>query len=91
MNIFVTRLNYNTDESQVRDAFENYGTVDSVKIITDRDTNRSKGYAFVEMPNDDEAKEAINQLNDSNLDERTIVVKESQPREERRPRNYDRY
>ncbi len=85
MNIFVTRLNYNTDENELRNAFENYGTVDSVKIVMDRDTNRSKGFGFVEMPDNDEAKEAINALNDSELDQRTIVVKESEPRGERRP------
>ncbi len=80
MNIFITRLNYNTDENTVRNAFENYGAVDSVKIIKDRDTNRSKGFAFVEMPDDNEAREAIKALNDTELEDRTIVVKESEPR-----------
>lgn len=83
MNIFVTKLNYGTGEDEVRQAFENFGEVDSVKIIMDKDTGRSKGFGFVEMPNDDEAQEAINQLNDSELDQRTIVVKKSEPRESR--------
>ena len=80
MNIFVAKLNYQTDEEQVRQAFENYGPVDSVKIIWDRERNQSKGFGFVEMPNDDEAQNAINELNDSELDGRNIVVKKAEPR-----------
>jgi RNA recognition motif-containing protein len=80
MNIFVAKLNYDTHESDLQDAFEEFGAVDSAKIIMDRDTGRSKGFGFVEMPNDDEAREAIRQLNDQEMDGRTIVVKEAEPR-----------
>ena len=84
MNIFVAKLNYDTQESDLQYAFEEFGTVDSAKIIMDRGTGRSKGFGFVEMPNDDEAREAISNLNDQELDGRTIVVKEAEPRENRR-------
>ena len=75
MNIFVAKLNYATSEDALRQAFEEFGTVDSAKIIMDRDTQRSKGFGFVEMPNDEEAHQAISALNDSDIDGRTIVVK----------------
>lgn len=80
MNIFVAKLNYHTDESTLREAFEAYGNVDSAKIIMDRDTGRSKGFGFVEMNNDSEAQSAIDALNDTTLDDRTIVVKKAEPR-----------
>ncbi len=82
MNIFVAKLDFQTQEAEVRDAFEAFGTVDSVKIIMDKHTNRSKGYGFVEMPNDEEGRSAINSLNDSELSGRTIVVKEARPRDD---------
>lgn len=90
MNIFVAKLDYNTSEDTVRGLFENYGTVNSVKIIMDKFTGRSKGYGFVEMENDDEGRNAISNLNDSQVDGRNIVVKESQPREKRDFRGNDR-
>ena len=80
MNIFVAKLNFDTTESELRNAFEEFGAVDSVKIIMDKMTGRSKGYGFVEMPDDDNANEAINALNDSELDGRDIVVKVAEPR-----------
>ena len=80
MNIFVAKLNYATSEDALRQAFEEFGTVDSAKVIIDRDTQRSKGFGFVEMPNDDEANQAISSLNDTELDGRTIVVKKANPR-----------
>ncbi len=83
MNIFVAKLNYDTQEADLQDAFEEFGQVDSAKIIMDKGTGRSKGFGFVEMPNDDEAREAIRSLNDQDLDGRTIVVKEAEPRENR--------
>ncbi len=83
MNIFVAKLDYNTSEDTVRGLFENYGTVSSVKIIMDKFTGRSKGYGFVEMDDDNEANEAISNLNDSTVDGRNIVVKVAQPRERR--------
>ena len=83
MNIFVAKLNFDTRESSLQDAFEAFGAVDSVKIIMDKFTGRSKGFGFVEMPNDDEAMAAINELNDQEFDGRTIVVKKAEPRENR--------
>jgi RNA recognition motif-containing protein len=80
MNIFVAKLSFDTSEATLLDAFSQFGEVDSVKIIMDREEGRSKGFGFVEMPNDDEAYEAINALNDSELDGREIVVKKSRPK-----------
>ncbi len=80
MNIFITKLNYASKESTVRAAFEAFGTVTTVNIVTDKATGRSKGYGFVEMPNDDEALEAIEGLNDSEIDGRQVVVKKSMPK-----------
>lgn len=82
MNIFVAGLPFQTQEDQLRQTFENYGEVDSVKIVMDRDSGRSKGFGFVEMPNDEEANSAINSLNDSEYGGRTIVVKQAREREE---------
>lgn len=75
MNIFVARLNFKTRSEDLEKAFAQYGQVSSAKIITDRDTGRSKGFGFVEMPNDDEANKAIAALNETEFDGRTIVVK----------------
>ena len=86
MNIFVAKLNFDTREDDLRDLFQEYGEVDSVKIIMDRFTQKSKGYGFVEMPNEEEANNAIDDLNDTEFDGRTIVVKEARPKEERSSR-----
>ncbi len=83
MNIFVAKLNFDTRESDLRQAFEDFGEVSSVKIIMDKFTSRSKGYGFVEMPNDDEGQSAIDDLNNCEFDGRTIVVKKAEPRERR--------
>ena len=83
MNIFVAKLSYDTRDSDLQSAFEQFGQVDSVKIIMDKFTGKSKGFGFVEMPNDDEAQAAINDLNDSQMDGRNIVVKKAEPRERR--------
>ena len=80
MNIFVAKLSYQTVVDDLRASFERYGDVDSAKIIMDRDTGRSKGFGFVEMPNDAEALAAIEDLNNSELDGRQIVVKKANPR-----------
>ncbi len=80
MNIFVAKLNFKTKEEQLTDLFEAFGTVDSVKIIIDHFTGRSKGYGFVEMPDDEEATAAIEQLDNSDLDGNQIVVKKARPR-----------
>ncbi|MEM6378568.1 MAG: RNA-binding protein [Bacteroidota bacterium] len=81
MNIFVAKLSFDTDEHGLRDAFEAFGTVDSAKVIMDKFSGRSRGFGFVEMPDDDEALAAIETLNSSDLDGRTIVVKKAEPRE----------
>ncbi len=80
MNIFVARLNFKTRREDLQKAFENFGQVTSAKIVKDRDTGRSKGFGFVEMPNDDEANKAIAGLNETELDGRTIVVKPANPK-----------
>ena len=87
MNIFVAKMNFDTQESDLRQLFEGYGEVDSVKIIMDKFTGRSKGFGFVEMPNEEEAQASIDALNDNEFDGRTIVVKKAEPR---KPRN-DRF
>lgn len=81
MNIFVARLNYDTTEETLQEAFQEFGTISSVKVIIDKYTGRSKGFGFVEMPDDNEAAAAIEALNDTELDGRTIVVKVSEPRQ----------
>ena len=63
MNMYIGNLSYNVRESDLRDVMEEFGTVDSVKLIIDRDTRRSKGFAFIEMPEDSEAQNAIRDLN----------------------------
>jgi RNA recognition motif-containing protein len=83
MNIFVAKLNYDTQEDDLRAAFEQFGEVTSCTLIFDKMTGRSKGFGFVEMANDDEASNAINSLNETDFDGRTIVVKKAEPRESR--------
>ena len=80
MNMYVGNLNYNVKEADLREVMEEYGTVNSVKLIVDRDTRRSKGFAFIEMPEDSEAANAINQLNGAEYAGRPMVVKEDLPR-----------
>ena len=75
MNIFVANINFKTRKEDLEKAFAVFGQVNSVKIVRDRDTGRSKGYGFVEMENEDEAKKAIESLDNSTLDGREIVVK----------------
>lgn len=83
MNIFVAKLNFKTRQEDLQSAFAQYGEVSSVKIVKDRETGRSKGYGFVEMPNDTEAQAAIDGLNEKELDGRVIVVKPANPKGER--------
>ena len=88
MNIYVGNLSWNTQEPELRDLFSQHGSVDSARILKDRETGRSRGFGFVEMPNDDEARAAIEALNGFELDGRQLRVNEARPREERprRPR-----
>jgi cold-inducible RNA-binding protein len=80
--IYVGNLSYQTTENDLTNLFEQAGQVESVSIITDRDTGRSKGFAFVEMSNDD-AEKAIAQFNGHEVNGRTLTVNEARPREER--------
>ncbi len=82
-NIFVGNLNFNTSEDELRRMFEAYGQVDRVSILTDRDTGRSRGFAFVEMSNAEEGDKAIAGLNGSQLGGRTLNVNEARPKQER--------
>ena len=72
MNIFISNLNYNTVEPELQALFENYGEVESAKIITDRETGRSRGFGFVEMPNNDEALKAIEELNQREFKQKVL-------------------
>ena len=80
MNLYIGNLSYNVKESDLRNVMEEYGTVASVKLITDRETRRSKGFAFVEMPDDAEANNVIKQLNGAEYVGRSMVVKEALPK-----------
>jgi len=82
MNIYVGNLSFEVTEDDLRSAFEDFGSVDSVKIITDKYTGRSKGFAFVEMTDNDEAKTAMSELNEKEFMGRTIKVNEARPRTE---------
>lgn len=80
MNMYIGNLSYNVKESDLRQVMEEYGVVESVKLITDRETRRSKGFAFVEMPESSEASNAIKELNGAEYAGRPMVVKEALPR-----------
>jgi RNA recognition motif-containing protein len=81
MNIFVSNLSYKATDEDLRKCFEQFGTVSSAKIIRDKFNNRSRGFGFVEMTNDDEGNAAIQQLNGSTFQDRPLVVNISTPRE----------
>ena len=80
MKIYVGNMSFDTSEDDLRKAFEAHGTVDSVAVISDKYTGRSKGFGFVEMSNATEAKAAMESLNDSDLQGRTLKVNEARPR-----------
>ena len=83
MNIYVGNLSWNTREEDLQEAFEAFGEVSSVAIITDRETGKSRGFGFVEMPSDSEARAAIAALNGTDMGGRNLTVNEARPREER--------
>ncbi|MFH1148967.1 MAG: RNA-binding protein [Actinomycetota bacterium] len=91
MKIYVGNLSYSVNEDELRTAFEPFGTVDSVDVIIDRNTGRSKGFGFVEMSNDEEAKAAVAGLNGKDLDGRSMNVNEARPKTDRPPRSNYRY
>ncbi len=82
MNLYVGNLAYSMEESELQQLFAEFGEVTSVKIIRDRETNRSKGFGFVEMADRGRAQEAINQLNNRVVKQRKIVVNEARPRKQ---------
>ena len=82
MNIYVGNLSWNLKDQDLSNLFASHGEVSSAKIVTDKFTNRSKGFGFVEMPNDDQAQAAIAALNGTEVDGRNIVVNESRPKPE---------
>jgi RNA recognition motif-containing protein len=82
-NIYVGNMSFQTDEDSLRTAFSQFGAVDNVNIVRDRDSGQPRGFAFVEMPNDTEAEAAMTQLNGSTLDGRQLTVNEARPKTER--------
>jgi RNA recognition motif-containing protein len=81
--LYVGNLSYGATEGTIRSLFESHGAVESVKMINDRDTGRSKGFGFVEMSNDAEAQRAITALNGKEIDGRALTVNEARPKEDR--------
>jgi RNA recognition motif-containing protein len=86
MNIYVSNLSFAVQDEDLREFFAEYGEVSSVKVITDKLTNRSRGFAFVEMPDDAAAQKAIQELDGGMVDGRAIKVTEARPKEERSQR-----
>ncbi len=82
MNIYVGNLDYKVDETDLKKVFEKYGAITSSKIITDKYTGRSKGFGFIAMENQEEAKNAIEELNGTSHENRTMVVNEARPKKE---------
>lgn len=88
MNIFIAKLSGRTTSEDLQEVFEQYGEVTSAKVIMDRETGRSKCFGFVEMANDEEARSAIAALDNAQIHDSVIVVKEARPREERGSRPF---
>ena len=80
MNLYVGNLSYDFGEAEVEEVFAEFGEIESVKVIRDRETDRSRGFGFVEMTNREEAEEAIAQLNEKIVHERKLIVNEAKPR-----------
>ena len=83
MNIYVANVPFKANDDELRELFEEFGEVASARIIMDKFTGKSRGFAFVEMPNDDEAQQAISQLNEFDFMGKVLVVNEARPREDR--------
>ena len=82
MNIYVGNLSYSTTDDSLRALFEQHGEVSSAKVVENRETGRSRGFGFVEMPNDEEARAAIEAVNDTEFEGRTLKINEARPRTE---------
>ena len=91
MNIYVSNIAFNATTQDLRQLFESYGAVDKVNIITDRDTGQSRGFGFVEMPDNAAAKAAMQGANGKELAGRALTVNEARPREPRRESRQDRW
>jgi len=87
MNIYVSNLSFNVEDQDLQEFFAPYGEVTSAKVITDRETGRSRGFGFVEMSDDTAAQKAIAELNEASIDGRTIKVTEAKPKEDRPARS----
>jgi RNA recognition motif-containing protein len=87
MNIYVSNLSFDVQDQDLREFFTPYGEVTSAKIITDRETGRSRGFGFVEMSDEAASRKAIAELNDSTVDGRNIKVMEARPKEDRPARS----
>ena len=83
MNIYVSNLSFNTSDAELSELFSAFGEVSSAKVITDRETGRSRGFGFVEMPSDDEGKNAMSGLNNTEVEGRAMSVSVAKEREER--------
>jgi RNA recognition motif-containing protein len=83
MNIYVGNLSFRTDDEELREVFSEFGEVSSAKVVMDRETNRSRGFGFVEMANDAEGKAAIEALDGAEVSGRNLRVNEARPRESR--------
>lgn len=90
MNIYVSHLSWGTTSERLQDLFSKYGEVSSANVITDRETGRSRGFGFVEMPNDNEGQAAIEALNETEFEGRTIGVNVARPKEDRPARGGNR-
>jgi RNA recognition motif-containing protein len=91
MQIYVGNMSYQMTEDSLRAVFSEYGEVSKVTLITDRETGRAKGFGFITMNNNEEARTAIEILNEKEIEGRTLRVNEAKPREERPKRDFNRY
>lgn len=83
MNLYISNLSYNITDADLRELFADYGEIASAKVITDRETGRSRGFGFVELTDEELAKKAIEELNQASYDEKVINVTEARPREDK--------
>ncbi|MGL4346727.1 MAG: RNA recognition motif domain-containing protein [Chitinophagaceae bacterium] len=90
MTIYISNLNYVVRDNELNDLFSEFGLVTSAKVIMDKYTGKSRGFGFVEMPSDEEANTAINKLNQSEHQGKTLSVSEARPKEERPRRDFNK-
>ncbi len=89
MNLFISNLSFRVDDEDLKQLFEEYGEIKSAKVITDKITSRSRGFGFVELQDDKEAKRAIEELNGAEFDGKVIAVAEARPRTDKKPGGYN--